>query len=366
MCASASSARPMKILPNPIFAWASARLRSSSSARSHLAMPSAARLVHRSTSPSHIWPRGWSGTDDRALINFASAAARAAAGSVPKRLMPSTASARRSHKHIDVTGVGDKRPIETPVCLRHVLRGVPLIDPGHALKIEVHRIGGWHFFRASSLGGDKLVVERAGETGDDLVLHVKEIGERLVEPLGPKMIAFLGVDELHIDAHAIAAALYAALDDIADVQLAPNCLHVEQLAFVGKRRISGDYDAASYARKIGREALSDSVDEMLRFGIATQVGERQHDHREARRLPPVRHRGSGLHRLTFRAGLERLGSHRRGKFIALARHGHDETRRLRAGLKLAAQPADQHVDAAIEKITASASSRYARLNTRPG
>ena len=82
----------------------------------------------------------------------------------------------------------------------------------------VHRIRGRRFFRASRLGGGELVVQRAGQTGDDLVLHVEEIGERLVETLGPEMIARFGVDELHVDAHAIAAALNAAFDDIADVQ----------------------------------------------------------------------------------------------------------------------------------------------------
>ena len=33
----------------------------------------------------YIWPRAWSGTDDKALVNFASAAAKAAMGSVTKR-----------------------------------------------------------------------------------------------------------------------------------------------------------------------------------------------------------------------------------------------------------------------------------------
>jgi hypothetical protein len=164
------------------------------------------------------------------------------------------------------------------------------------------------------------------------------------------MIARFGVDELHVDAHAIAAALNAALDDIADVQFTSDCLHVERLAFVRKRRISGDYDAASYARKIGREALGDPVDEMLLLEIATQIGEGQHDHREAWRLLFVWQGSRGLRRRTFRAELERLGSNRRRKFIAFAGHGHDETRRLRVGLDLAAQPADQHVDAAIERI----------------
>jgi hypothetical protein len=55
------------------------------------------------------------------------------------------------------------------------------------------------------------------------------------------MIDRFGVDELHVDAHAISHALNAALEDIADVQLAPDRLHIEPLAFVGKRRVAGNY-----------------------------------------------------------------------------------------------------------------------------
>src|SRR5260370_18354883 len=97
------------------------------------------------------------------------------------------------------------------------------------------------------------------------------------------MIARFGVDELHVDAHAVSAALDAALEDIADVQLAPDRLHVEPLAFVGERRIAGDHDGVSYPRKVGREALRDPVDEMLLLRFAADVGEREDDHREARR-----------------------------------------------------------------------------------
>ena len=67
------------------------------------------------------------------------------------------------------------------------------------------------------IGGGELAVQRACQTRNDFVLHVEEIGQGLVEPLGPEMIAGLGVDELHIDAHSVSAALDAALEDIADV-----------------------------------------------------------------------------------------------------------------------------------------------------
>ena len=90
-------------------------------------------------------------------------------------------------------------------------------------------------------------VERARQTRDDFVLHVEEIGERLVEPLGPEMIAGLGVDELHVDAHAVPAALDAAFEDVADVKLAPDRLRVERLALVCERRIAGDHEGPPYS-----------------------------------------------------------------------------------------------------------------------
>ena len=84
-------------------------------------------------------------------------------------------------------------------------------------------------FRASRLGGDELGVQRARQPRDDFVLHVEEIGEGLVEPLGPEMIARFRVDELHVDAHAVSAALNAALEHIADVQLAADLLQIDGL-----------------------------------------------------------------------------------------------------------------------------------------
>ncbi len=186
-------------------------------------MPSAARLVNISTNPNHIWPCAWSGTEDKALVNFASAAAKAAMGSVTKEFAPvDSVRARRSNERVDIVGIGGERAIEKAARLRDIVRGQTPIEPSQTLKIEVHRVGVRRLFRASRLGGDELGVERARQARDDFVLHVEEIGERLVEPLGPEMTAGFGVDELHVDAHAVSAALNAALEDIADVQLAPD------------------------------------------------------------------------------------------------------------------------------------------------
>ena len=61
-----------------------------------------------------------------------------------------------------------------------------------------------------------------------------------MEPLGPEMTARFGVDELHINAHAVSPALDAALKDIANVQLAPDRFRVGLPALVSERRIAGD------------------------------------------------------------------------------------------------------------------------------
>jgi hypothetical protein len=55
---------------------------------------------------------------------------------------------------------------------------------------------------------DELRVERIGEPGDNLVLHIEKVSYRLVEPFRPKVIAGFGIDQLNVDAHAIAAALH--------------------------------------------------------------------------------------------------------------------------------------------------------------
>ena len=142
---------------------------------------------------------------------------------------------------------------------------------------------GWSLFGSSRLGGDEFGVQRAREARDDFVLHVEEIGKRLIEPLGPEMIAGFSVDELHIDTHAVSAALDAAFKHIADVQFAADLLQIDGFAFVSERCVTADHEGASYARKVGRQALSDAVDEMFLLWIAAKVGERQDDDRQARR-----------------------------------------------------------------------------------
>ena len=54
----------------------------------------------------------------------------------------------------------------------------------------------------------ELLPQPVGEARDDLVLHVEEVGDGLVEPLGPDVVTGFGVDQLHVDAHAVPAAFW--------------------------------------------------------------------------------------------------------------------------------------------------------------
>ena len=122
-----------------------------------------------------------------------------------------------------------------------------------------------------------------GKPRNDLVLHVEEIGQGLVEALGPEMIAGLGIDELDVDAHAVAAALHRAFEDIAHVQFAADLLQIDGLALVGEGGVAPDDERAGDAREVGGQALGHAIDEIFLLGIAADIGEGENDDGETRR-----------------------------------------------------------------------------------
>ncbi len=82
-------------------------------------------------------------------------------------------------------------------------------------------------------------IQRIGEPRYDFVLHIEEVGDGLVEALGPQVIAGFGVDQLHVHPKPVAAALHRTFKHVADVQLAPDLLHVNGLALEGERGVVG-------------------------------------------------------------------------------------------------------------------------------
>ena len=87
------------------------------------------------------------------------------------------------NRRVDIVGIGNERAIEKAARLRKIGKGSDVVGAGEACEVVVHQVGGQGLF--ACFGGNELGVQRAPARRDDFVLHVEEIGERLVEPLGP-------------------------------------------------------------------------------------------------------------------------------------------------------------------------------------
>src|SRR5271170_3903826 len=132
------------------------------------------------------------------------------------------------------------------------------------------------------------------------------------------MIARRGVDELGIYPHAIATTLNASLHYIANVQLAPDLLEIDYLAFVCESRVPPNDKGTSDARKIGGQALSHTVDKIVLLRVAADIGEGQHNDGQARRAGPFRYgRSSRLRRVRRSAHFERIDMDRLGDVLEL-------------------------------------------------
>ena len=164
-----------------------------------------------------------------------------------------------------------------------IFSGIPsLIEPRHALKIEVHRIGSWRPFRAARLVGHQLDIQLAREAGDDFVLHAEKVGEGSVKAVGPQMRADLRVDQLRVDANPILVALDRALEHIAHTELLADRLGVGILPLEGEGGVARDHEAVADAREVRGEIFRDAVGEVILGGIPRKIGEWQHNDREMR------------------------------------------------------------------------------------
>ena len=88
-------------------------------------------------------------------------------------------------QRLDIAGIERERLFIKAARLRQIFGSQSLIRASHALKIEVHRVGKRCPLRAPRFGLDQLCAQLTGKPRDNLVLHVEEIGHRLVEALGP-------------------------------------------------------------------------------------------------------------------------------------------------------------------------------------
>jgi hypothetical protein len=94
------------------------------------------------------------------------------------------------------------------------------------------------------------------------------------------MLAGFDIDQLHVDAQPAAAALHAAFQHVAHIEIPADLLQIGGLALVGERGAAPDHESAGDARQIGGQAFGDAVGEIFLLGIAADIGEREHDDRQ--------------------------------------------------------------------------------------
>ena len=127
------------------------------------------------------------------------------------------------------------------------MRPVQNRPPAHGKVHCVHVVRSFAF-RPLAFRGHQLDADDSRQPRGDLILHVEEVASQLIEALGPEVRASVGINQLRVHAYAVATALHAALQDIAHVQLSPDLLHIDWLAFVRKGCVARDHERAGDER----------------------------------------------------------------------------------------------------------------------
>jgi hypothetical protein len=157
------------------------------------------------------------------------------------------------------------------------------VVPGPAKQGEIGCRKITRVFAFDLAGGslDQLQLNLPREPANDLVLRLREIAAIYVEPVGPKMCARIGIDQLRVGLKRFARAADAPLDDIANAELAAELFHVSGFALVPKRGVARDDEAVRDAGEIGRQIVGHGIGESVLSGIARQIVERQDNQRQA-------------------------------------------------------------------------------------
>ena len=147
-------------------------------------------------------------------------------------------------------GVRGDGTAEARARLRVVLAGdvmeVPLAAE-HEIP-GIHPLGGLAP-RPQRLRAHHAGLDRPDHPPDDLVLQREQILELAIVAVGPEMMAGVRLDQLGRDAHPVARAPRAALDHVADAELAPDLLDRYRPPLVGEARVAGDDEEPAILRQ---------------------------------------------------------------------------------------------------------------------
>jgi hypothetical protein len=189
--------------------------------------------------------------------------------------IPRFSSLRR--QRIEIVRIELQRTFQESLGRLQVFRGGSAVDKSPGPEIQIHRIGIGRPLGAPHLGLDKLCTQLPGDPGDDVVLHLEQIGKFFVEPFGPEVSPGIAIDQLDVEAQPVAAALHAPLQPISHVQVTADLPEINRLTLVGEGGVPGDDERARNAREIDREALGDTVGKIFLLVIAPDICKRKHD-----------------------------------------------------------------------------------------
>ena len=206
--------------------------------------------------------------------------------------------------------------------------------------------------------------ERVGDVERDVGLDGEDVVELPVVRLGPEVAIGLGVDELRDDAHAIAGATYAAVEQRGGAERRADLAQALRALLERHDRVARDHLERADLGEMRDDVLGDAVGEVLVLRIGAQVAEGKHgDGGRAR----ARRRRRDERRGELADGGEAVGGdlgegahdrlvHRRGDGVAQPAHGghrihqplgDDRGRRRAAVRRLAGEQLVQHAGEAV-------------------
>src|SRR3954469_2251028 len=96
---------------------------------------------------------------------------------------------------------------------------------------------GWFPLRPLDFRSFNLRRNCASHAGCDFVLQLKDIIQRAVKPISPKMCASSGLDKLAGDTDLAARLPDATFEHVPNAQLSSNLLDINRFAFVREARV---------------------------------------------------------------------------------------------------------------------------------
>ena len=162
--------------------------------------------------------------------------------------------------HCDVEA-GPGEGVEMRQSAKIPVVGIKVLDGLFLRPVDLRRLQAW--------------LDGADDPLRDAVLQLEHFGQAALEPVGPDVVSRRRFDQLAGDAHPPARLADAALQDVADAEVASDLFDVRGAPFVFEARVAGDDEEPARPRQGGDDVLGHAVGKVILFGIAAHVGEWQ-------------------------------------------------------------------------------------------